>query len=470
MDMWIETMKVSHSHHWMKLIGVIVFISLISGTLLYKYTKKTGFHGDESGWISSGYYYSGLLLNHDFRWEKWSTNCGPWGRLNPQVGKWLIGIPLKLYSERKGGREFSAFYNFNKSFQENKREGKVPPQDILSFARISCAVFGVLCCLLVFVIGYSCYNLWIGLIGAMLLLANKVFVISVTRAMIDVHYNLFLLFLCAASILFLKPLKQPQMLWVSSLCGVFTALACSVKITGVMIGVLMFMALIVYKGFMARLEKRKIVSYFIVFFFSSLFMIYLLNPYYWPSYKEINAKALIEELKIVSEDLPNLKIQKADPIGENIKERYPQLSNLSHLLEFPRLFLTWDYFMNRLATGASGVPFEYNRLWQGNRVYTLHKTLFLEYSSLASLSHIFSNKKAGLIYVMGGIEGVFLCIGVMLCCIRIYTLLRERKVAFCMPPLLFFLVNYFFILIFQNVNFDRYYLPTIIAGRIIVAF
>ena len=466
-------MKISINNKLVIFLSLLSFISFLSGAILFKYTKEISFNGDESGWITSGYYYTDLLFKHDFDWDKWScTKCGPWGNLNPHVGKWLIGIPLKVHSNKIGGREFFKFYDFTKSLQDNRKEGRIPPRDILLYARNVSAIFAVLCCLLIFAISYFCMKSWIGMIAVILLLANKLFIVSTTRAMTDVYYNFFLLCFCLAVIFLLKLRKETQMLWVSLLCGSFTGLACSVKITGIIIGGFIFLALIIYKGNIFKLRKKMIVLYSIVFFFSSIAVIYILNPYFWPSYKEIKGKAIFQELKSISEEKPTIKLPRGgigDLIGKDIRERYPQLSNLSHVLEFPLLFIRWNNFQNRIATGESGIPIEFRKYWYGNRFRTFHKTLFIEHSSFVSVANVFLKEGTSYFSLLGIIEWIFLCIGIISCCIRINKSVRCRNISLWTIPLLYFITNYFFILIFQNLSFDRYYLPTIIASRVIVA-
>ncbi len=81
-------------HKWVRIICLLGLVSLLSGYVLLGKMKTTPFHGDESGWISAGYYYTDLLLNHDFDWAKWRcAQCGDWGSsLTMPLGKWMIGV------------------------------------------------------------------------------------------------------------------------------------------------------------------------------------------------------------------------------------------------------------------------------------------------------------------------------------------------------------------------------------------
>jgi hypothetical protein len=82
-------------------IAMTAVICLISASVLFPQIQSTKFHGDESGWIFSAYYYTDLLIRRDFDLQKWECeSCGPWGALNMHVGKWLIGIPLLTDAHR----------------------------------------------------------------------------------------------------------------------------------------------------------------------------------------------------------------------------------------------------------------------------------------------------------------------------------------------------------------------------------
>ncbi|HJX30661.1 MAG TPA: hypothetical protein VJ624_02290, partial [Thermodesulfobacteriota bacterium] len=116
-------MKIAINNNRLHFFTTLIFIALLSSVILFSNRGKTPFHGDESGWISSGYYYTELLLRRDFDWQKWvCAPCGPWGsRLNPHLGQWLIGIPLVTLSP-KGESTFFNLYNFKQSFPDNKKE------------------------------------------------------------------------------------------------------------------------------------------------------------------------------------------------------------------------------------------------------------------------------------------------------------------------------------------------------------
>ena len=143
---------------------LLASVTTVSAIVLSRSVQSTAFLGDESGWISSGIYYSDLVLNRDLTWEKWRCGaCATWGSLNPQIGKLMIGLPLRIYSSihsPERGDDFDGYYDFAQSFDANLAQGRVPPNRSLIRARSTTVVIGVLCCLLVFGIGYLSDSWW----------------------------------------------------------------------------------------------------------------------------------------------------------------------------------------------------------------------------------------------------------------------------------------------------------------------
>ena len=88
--------------------------------------------------------------------------------------------------------------------------------------------------------------------------------------------------------------------------------------------------------------------------------------------------------------------------------------------------------------------------WNGNRFASLHQRLLIEYSTFV-------------------LEWVFLVIGIAVCCGAVWTSIGSKETTTLVIPLLYFAINYLFIVAFLELNWDRYYLPTIVASRILIA-
>ena len=335
-------------------------------------------------------------------------------------------------------RTFKRRYDFNKPLQVNVAENRLPPRDVVLRARAASAIFGILCCLLVFAIGSVAYNTWIGFIASILLLANELFIRSATRAMTDIHYNFFLLALCLTVLLFTKTLNKKHAVLFGLVCGVLAGLACSVKVTGIVIGTSLFAGAAAIFFYRKKLNIKEITLSFGAFALSALVVIYALNPYFWISWKDVQGKAVIQQVRMLSNDLKN-----GDLRFNRARERYPHVYNL---LKFPLMFPRWS----RVMEAQTEIP---SSRWGGNRFLSIHKHLFVEYAGFP-------------------FEWIFFVIGILF----YIPYFRNRYAAQAIQqndrsliPLLYFLINYLFILAFLKLNWERYYLPTIIADRLVIA-
>lgn len=456
---------------------VIIFLALyvFASVNLLSHIEKNPIHTDEPGWVSSANYYTDLLLQGDFNHQKWEcVQCFNWGSLNTHLGQWIIGAFLKVVVPQQEP-VFFKFYIHGVSLDENIKQGTIPPRQTLLAARSIPAIFGILCGILIFFIGYYAYNKWIGSLAALLLLGNPLFITLSTQAMTDVYYHFFLLCGCLSSLFLLKLHSDRKLLLVSGIYGSFVGLASSVKITGLVLAGLHFFLIILTIKLIYRLSLRNVIQYLAVFCSSALIIIYLLNPYFWPDFSDINTEQLIKEVKTLyseanpealkTETLLDKYPQLSDELYQKplidskvslqaaefmvmanlppMLEDYPQLSKLSHPLEFPKLFIRWKNLMNiQLGYWPLG--------WKENRSNLNNDNLFIEYSTFP-------------------LEWCFLCIGMYFYGRKIVSAFLNGQAIESFSPFLYFVINYVFILAFMKLNWDRYYLPTIIAGKIIVA-
>ncbi|MEI6633357.1 MAG: hypothetical protein WCP22_05990 [Chlamydiota bacterium] len=415
----------------------IIAIALVSGLVLFTFIERNPYMGDESYWISDGFYCSNLLAQGDFTWEKWQRE----GRrenayANIPLGKLLTGLPLRITKQK----EFWGFYNWSISEEKNRTQGRIPPRDTLLAARMTPACFGVLCCVALFLAAYHCTNLCIGLIACALLISNRTFIANIAIATADAYYNFFLICVFLASLALLTLSRKSHLAAMSALIGAAGGLACSVKITGLPVAAMMVIAALLYRHAVTKGTYREMLLYIVIFSFVALLVAFSLNPFLWPSFKDIDITSVVQEMKLLSRDLIHHTLHTAD-----LLDRYPQLANLSHPLYLFVMPLRWDEHLQGIATRlGSG--------WQSNRMKyrVFHRTLFV-----------------GLATFPG--EWFFLLVGFVVCIKKLYSSFMEKKISLWAIPLLYFLCNYFFILAFMKLNWGRYYLPTIIAGRVIVA-
>jgi hypothetical protein len=417
-----------------------VIVATLSLYVLLDHRGKTKFHGDESGWITAGYYYATLLLKCDFEWHSWhKEELGNWGYMNPHVGKWLLGIPLKLHF---ADREFFRFYDFAKTYEDNQNEGNVPPQDILMYARAVSAILGALCCLALFAFGCRSYNLWVGTLAVVFLLGNHLFQTYATRAMTDISYNLFLLGMGLCGPMIIRNVSDKWIVFGCLVLGIFSGLACSVKITGIVIGSLFVMTLLLYRYFVHP-NMKSVFLFLAVYGFTSLTIVYTLDPLFWPDVTKFKGSVLIQEMKTMPKELNRILATQDIQEKRDLEKSFLQESSLSQVVLFPYLFVKWDSFMDSQKNKPSAS-------WHGHRLMAFHSALFKKYAT-------------------SWWEFVFLMIGIFVCAQRTYNGLRKHELKPLSVPLAYFLSNYLFILIFMELNWDRYYLPTIMAGKIMVA-
>ncbi len=403
-------------------------VAAVAALVLLPRVDRTPWHGDEAGWIASGYYYTDLVLRLDFTPSQWDCErCGPWGSLNMPLPKWLIGLPLRL-DPTVAGRRFDRFYNFGVPEEENVRAGNMPPPAILRSARRSVALFGVLCCVLVFAVATAAYGPVVGLIAAGLLLGNRVFLEHATRAMTDIHYAVALL----AIVLVqggLARRQRPVRAGVAT--GALTGIAASIKLTGLIVGGVSLAA-----GWAASVLPRRVaVRALAVCGVTALAVIYALNPSLLMGPGQPVPDSLSAEIGRFVHGLRTSSIDTA-----TAREDFPRVFSVA---ELPLLFARWQRLIAQQAVHS-------DEAWKTQRLVVLHRTLFRDFATMPG-------------------EWLFVPLGLW---IAVRKLCLARGTAWggavAAPPV-FFAANYLTILFLLRLNWDRYYLPTIIAGRVLVA-
>ncbi|MBN2685915.1 MAG: hypothetical protein JXR40_11600 [Pontiellaceae bacterium] len=408
---------------------------------LIKSRDKAPFHVDETCWISSSLYYSDLLLEGDWQWEHWENETlASWGAMNPQVGKWIIGVPLRAHFPE---REYFKMYNFEISDAENAAAGNIPPDDLLNYARAISAIVGGLCCLIVFIFCSQWLNAWVGVGAVLLLLGNETFFNHATRVMTDISYNLFLACVGLGGGFLLTANSKKARKYGCIAVGLLIGLACAVKVTGILVGGLYIAGVFAYR---ALVEKRwkGVIRSLVLCGCSALIMAHVLNPYYWINPGEINFPAMGREIATAPGDIKEFIDTEGSYTVTEVDAAYPQLMNLAHPFLLPYQFIQWKFIMDYMKRLPS-------TSWGKSRWITFHSMLF---SDLATFP----------------LEFPFFVIGFSACLRRVRMAWQAHRVSPFAVPLLFFLANYLFILLFMSLNWDRYYLGTLLATRMLVAY
>ncbi len=444
---------------WLLFAALGLLVCVASAAVIFPRIGKTEFSSDEPGWISSGYYYTTLAQKRDLDWDKWfCRECQGFGRLNLHVGEYLFGIPMKIAKD-SNSPAFFGFYDVEHSYEQNLRAGLVPPRAILNQARSIAAFFGVLCCLLIFAVGFWAYNPWVGLVASGLLLTNSVFLKISTQAMTDAFYNFFLLSVCLTLVITAKVRSKKSILLLVCLTGVLTALACSVKITGLLLGTGFFLGVTAWRFWRTSTGKKEMALTLAAFFACCLGTVYILNPFFWPSWNQMKGGEVVQELESFSHDITTKKI---NPFHRRDLEQaafdYPQLRNLSHPVEFPLLFGRWSHELRRhLDAGLAN--------WNGNRLVRLHETLFQLSVPLAPASDnsLAVNGVSRIVNVVAFLLAVLTVAGVY------FLTLSSRSNDTHVVLLVALCINYLLIALFMGLNWDRYYLPTMISAELVTA-
>jgi len=389
---------------------VVATVVIGSSWVLFKGIERASFHGDESGWISSGLYYSGLLVERDFSRAKWEcSTCKTWGALNGHLGKLLIGASY-FGCGASNPCTFSGYYDFFMSFEDNQRLGQVPPEHVLRRGRYSAAVAGVICCLLAFAIGYTVGEpkLLLGTACAGLVLSTEVFRLFANRAMADAFYNLFLLAQFLAAMFVVKSEDERNIVRHFAVAGLLVGLTASVKPSGFLLGFPLFLVVAAYRlgvggGYKRRENGRLFFSAVLTFLMASVAVIYVLNPTFWPS----------------------------------------GVSDIWRLLGFPEMLLAWDRYMayEDVALGLGE--------WSGSHFVDMHRSILVQHSNW-------------------GVNILFL-VGLLWCARRCFMSMRQGVADVSFVPVVYFLCNYALLVCFLRLNWDRYYLPLEISMRVIAA-
>jgi len=239
--------------------------------------------------------------------------------------------------------------------------------------------------------------------------------------------------------------------------GVLTALACSVKITGLLLGTGFFLGLTGWRFWRARTAKKEMVLTLAAFFVCCFGTVYVLNPFFWPSWNQMSGGEVVRELKSFSHDVSTKKIvlwHRHDL--EQASFDYPQLRNLSHPVEFPLLFGRWNHELRRhLDAGMAN--------WNGNRLVRLHETLFQLSVPLAPTADDgVAGNRAGLV-----VNAVAFVLAILTLAGIYFLVLAARSNGAHVVLLVALCVNYALIVLFMGLNWDRYYLPTMISAALV---
>lgn len=359
--------------------------------------------GDETGWITSGNYYTSLLLARDFAPHAWDgEHLGSWGRVNPHLGKLIIGIWIRIHPlQEPGDSTYDRMYDWAETLEMNKAQGNTPPAGLLRRARSVSVLILTLMFLIIYIWVARSWN-WpaaaVAVLGPMWLWEMR---FGLSLALTDPPYLLFMLILCIATVeICLAATARKVTLW-ALVFGISMGLAFNVKISALPTGALLIAAAIAYRAWCVGMNVREILSVSMAVTVPSLLLVYILNPVLWPT------------------------------------------GGISRILYFPKMFFEMrDVYKTIEACNLRDPIQRLTVIGEG--------PLFGWYNS-----HWFPG------------EFLFLYIGLGVTACRFYRSLRQRTSDWLSAVCLVLSIHLLFLLLFLPCNWARYYFPFAIILRIV---
>jgi len=373
--------------------------------VFYEPVRSEPFMGDETDWISSGNYYTALVINGDFRHEKWVANhLGIVGNFNQQLGKVLLGLGIRLHWQRQpGDTEYIRLYDWGKSYDVNKALGQVPPPGLLLRARESEIVFVAGCAALLFLGGTLVAGELCGALAVAAMLGSRTIQQILALAVTDSYYNFFILAGLVASVGLIRAKQTLSFVGYSALVGLAAGLACSVKITGLPVMALFYGMMLPPIWWAQGFTLRTAIYGPMAALVTAILTVYVLNPFFWPF------------------ESPRL------------------------LLEFPNLYVRTREAFESVPDKALGwgTPPE--------RLKLIHERLF--FSGYRSVNA----------------EPVAFAAGLIICGCQFVLGLRKREVNLHGLAFVYFAAQYLFVVTLVQFNFARYFLPVMFSMKLLAA-
>lgn len=148
------------------LVGVVLFI--VALVVFLRATESAPFHGDESEWIHNGRYFRFMFLDRDYSSSVWRVS---WvNRDQPPFGRYVIGGVI--WTTGRDPEKVNRSYAWERDFEANLREGRIPGPELLMPVRRTMAVFGAISIALLFVAGRMIGGTVTGAVAALMATAS----------------------------------------------------------------------------------------------------------------------------------------------------------------------------------------------------------------------------------------------------------------------------------------------------------
>jgi len=219
-------------------------------TLLPLFTKdiySTEFINDEGSWIHYGRkYFKLFVLDKDISNRQWKE---PEAYDNPPVTKYIIGFTLFL-TENDSDKIKSTYWHDDKDFNWNVANGAMPPLNALYVSRFVISIFGILSCVLVYVIARMLFGFKTGIIACLLMANNPLLLRWSQKVVAEAPALFFILLSVIMILLFFSAINKGKTGYLSLLAvlmGISFAFSAGTKVYGIIPwGVFVFVSFFVF--------------------------------------------------------------------------------------------------------------------------------------------------------------------------------------------------------------------------------
>jgi hypothetical protein len=195
--------------------------------------------------------------------------------------------------------------------------------------------------------------------------------------------------------------------------------------------------ILVYVLLVDEWRMRQGLQALVLFSISAVAVVYLVNPFYWPSVAGVSSGDLVDEFRQFTSESGRI----GTLLAGLPQERYPQLAQLARPLGFPLAFPRYSLVHDRQAL-----------LFPASSVSGVLEKSHVVLVVLSQVPLLWTMLLAGL-----GISSR-----------RLWLSYQQSMASPIIGPLAFFLANYLIVLLFMKVNWPRYYLPTSVGAILLV--
>jgi hypothetical protein len=267
---------------WPADLAIAAVVLAVSAVVLLQAAETVPFHGDESEWISAGRYFRFVFLDHDLTSQVWRES---WlNRDQPPVGRYIIGGIV--WASGTDPARVNRTYAWERDYEANLREGRVPDRSVLLPVRRTMALIGSGSMALLYVAGRLVGGRVVGIVGAALATASPLLQSYFVQARTEALLAFFTALALVALLLFARRYQRDGTFGpVAWTVGPLLGLALAIKLTAAVA----IVGVCAYGGWaaLARLRKAPRESSMLILWTAVTGLAACLvwvgvNPFLWP--------------------------------------------------------------------------------------------------------------------------------------------------------------------------------------------